>query len=80
MPNGETAMVSQEGRTETNIKDDGMNPVLQYYDHTIGKNFSFNPSTLEAEIDSEEVKELKTSDLRKALITEMDEYTMKKFS
>ena len=28
LPNGETGMVSLMGRTETNIKDDGMNPVL----------------------------------------------------
>jgi len=80
LPNGEIGMVSLEGRTETNIKDDGLNPVLQYYDHVIAKTFSFNPFTEEAEIDSEEAKDLKTSDLRKALITELDNYTTKNFS
>jgi uncharacterized protein YtpQ (UPF0354 family) len=82
LPNGETGLVSTEGRTETNIKDDGVAVKLQYYDYNIGKTFSFDPfNHLEGvEIDSEEVKEVKTCDLRKALLAELDTYTKKNYS
>jgi hypothetical protein len=45
LPNGEVGMVSPEGRTEENIKYEGPNSMLQYYDHVINKTFSFNPFT-----------------------------------